>query len=725
MCRSHRASRGSDGRCSHASTTPRSFSGVELACPIGVHNSPGIAPDGCDDVAAPLRIAFIGTGRMARNHLRALRRIRTRHSVIGVCDRDFRAAQEFAKITNATAYRTLQELCSVARPHIVHVCTSAGAHADPAREALLAGCHVYVEKPFVETVSDAKGLLALAGERGLLVCPGHQQLRDPAYGQLLRRAFELSAPVAVESRLTFRPVGVDVERAGAATLSAQLLDVLPHPLYTLVAVLERLADDPDDLAITHVSATPTELHAFVRAGTVRGYLEVDLRRRPVASSLEIAGTGGSLTADFIRGTVVGAANPGTTALEKMANPIVEACQLGIRSSVGVVRRLATGGEYPGLATLIGDFYRAVVRGDPPPIAPDHLRRVTALYETLAARVRETAGRERAALRRAAPPLEPVLDPALVVVTGARGFFGGEIASVLARRGYRVRGLTRTAGAQRRDVHEWRQVDLGKETSPDAFAGATVVVHAAAATAGGYDAHHRDSIDATHNVLRAMREAGVRRLVYISSLSVLRPPRPPWECQDERTPLVASAARELGPYTWGKGEAERLVQDQQAPSGVAARIIRPAALLDLATPEVPGLVGRRLFGRWHLGFGRPQLPFAAVDVRQAAEVVAWTVEEFDDTPPILNLFDPSIPDRGSLLALFRTRGWRGRMVWIPIPVFAATYRAARAVMQLITRDGPPRLAMYRILQPRRYDPTLVKRVLAATSRVRPLVPQLDS
>src|SRR2546425_4073013 len=35
-----------------------------------------------------------------------------------------------------------------------------------------------------------------------------------------------------------------------------------------------------------------------------------------------------------------------------------------------------------------------------------------------------------------------------------------------------------------------------------------------------------------------------------------------------------------------------------------RVIRPAALVDWTNPEMPGLVGRRLFGSWHLGFGRP-------------------------------------------------------------------------------------------------------------------------
>jgi len=322
------------------------------------------------------------------------------------------------------------------------------------------------------------------------------------------------------------------------------------------------------------------------------------------------------------------------------------------------------------------------------------------------------------------------DAPLAVVTGAGGFFGREIAGSLARRGYRVRGVGRSTGADYPDVHEWRHVDLGREAPSEPFVGAAVVVHAAAATAGDYEAHRRNSIDATRNVLCAMHKAGVRRLVYISSLSVLRPPRLPWERQHERTPLVASRVRDLGPYTWGKGEAERLVTDQAARLGIAARVIRPAALVDAARPEVPGLVGRRLFGRWHLGFGRPGLPFATCDVRRAAEVIAWSAERFDDAPPVLNLFDPAIPTRGALLALFRRHGWQGRLVWVPIPLFAAVLGLARLGLGLATRQRSNRVAVYGILRPRRYDPTIVERVLTAAnqtgaSRLRPLEAQPTS
>src|SRR5438552_8765304 len=113
----------------------------------------------------PLRIAFSGAGAMAGHHLEALRRVPTVNAVVGVHDVRDGAANAFARRAGARAYATVSDLLDEARPDLVHICTPAGTHFEPARQALLAGAHVYVEKPFVETPQEAETLLALAQER--------------------------------------------------------------------------------------------------------------------------------------------------------------------------------------------------------------------------------------------------------------------------------------------------------------------------------------------------------------------------------------------------------------------------------------------------------------------------------------------------------------------------------------------------------------------------------
>jgi predicted dehydrogenase len=658
-----------------------------------------------------IRVAITGAGMMARHHLQALRRISVPHQVVAVCDPDPAAARDAAEPDGATVFADIGEMLEATHPDLVHVCTPAGRHVAAARAALEAGAHVYVEKPFVESEGEAAELLHLAESRKRLVCVGHQQTRDPAFQALLRRMPEVGAIVRIDSHFAFHPPGV-LPGAGPGTLANRLLDIVPHPLSVLVLALERACGDPGAVELTNVLAEPADLHAVLRAGEIWGRLSVSLRARPVASMISVVGAGGTLTADFMRATVIGTANPGTTPVEKVLNPLIEGTQMVASAVRGVARRLITGEAYPGLVALLDEFYAAVSARTPAPFTPDHMRRVTAIYEELAAGMRAAVARvsvQRPA--RAAPaPGAPV-----AVLTGARGFFGRDIARELNARGFTVRGVGRSPDFDDPHVHEWRPADLSRPLAADILAGAAVVVHAVAASSGGFDSHQRHTIDSTRNLLDAMQQARVSRLVHISSLSVLRPPRNARERQDEQTECVPPNDRSLGPYTWGKAESERIIREEAATRGVTACVVRPAALVHTDHPELPGLLGRRLFGRWHLGLGRPGLPFAACDVRRAAALVAWCAEHFDDAPPIVNIIDNGIPSRGALLDTFRACGWEGRTMWMPIGVFAGLFAAARLAMGAVSRRRPERLRVWSIFRPRRYDATLSSRLLHPRAR----------
>src|SRR5436190_1865955 len=82
-----------------------------------------------------------------------------------------------------------------------------------------------------------------------------------------------------------RAAAAAISRAGATALARQLVDVLPHPLYALIAVLERFGPPGADIEIDWVRGGPADLHAILRAGDIIGRLSVTLRGRPVASSI--------------------------------------------------------------------------------------------------------------------------------------------------------------------------------------------------------------------------------------------------------------------------------------------------------------------------------------------------------------------------------------------------------------------------------------------------------
>ena len=652
-----------------------------------------------------LRVAFIGAGQMARNHCLALRHVGVPAIVVGVHDRAPYQAEQFASAAASHAFASAEDMLERAQPDVVHVCTPPAAHFDAARLALEHGAHVYVEKPFATSSADARALIDLAAARRRLVCAGHQLLLDPAFAQLMARAPELGALVQADSHFAFRPSGATA-RGGASALAQQLIDILPHPLYALVAVLERYGPPGAAVGIAWAHGGPTDLQAILTAGDLVGRLSVSLRARPIASTVTLTGTRAAFTADLVRSIVVGAGNPGTEALEKVLNPCVEGLQLVSRTVGSVARRLRSGVSYPGLRELIGAFYRAAANGAPPPIEPRHLLRVTELFEALTRLVDPGPSRQSVPVSNPQAAATATAKAPLVAVTGVTGFLGSHVARALGT----VRGIGRGTRGHDPHVADWVAADLSRDVPPHAFAGAQVVVHAAAETGGDFDAHQRNTIEATRNLLHAMHAAGVTRLVLVSSLSVLRPPRTPWERQDEATPRPGDSRR-FGPYAWGKTMQEALVEREAPPLGIAVRIVRPGALIDWSEPSLPGLMGRHLFGRWHLGLGRATLPIAVCDVGRCAAAIAWCATHFDEAPPVVNLFDPKLQTRGSLVARLRADGWTGRIVWVPISSVAFAIVAVRTVQSLLQRRLPEKVAAWGVLCPRRYDDRLATRLLA--------------
>jgi len=92
-----------------------------------------------------------------------------------------------------------------------------------------------------------------------------------------------------------------------------------------------------------------------------------------------------------------------------------------RTLTSVARRLRTGVRYPGLAEMLDGFYRAIVQGGAAPVSPEHLVRVTGLFEILADRIRAAASAASVSAAPVSP--RPETGP-LVVVTERVAFSAG-------------------------------------------------------------------------------------------------------------------------------------------------------------------------------------------------------------------------------------------------------------------------------------------------------------
>ena len=164
---------------------------------------------------------------------------------------------------------------------------------------------------------------------------------------------------------------------------------------------------------------------------------------------------------------------------------------------------------------------------------------------------------------------------LALVTGASGFLGWHVASLLLQRGYQVRALCRPAS-------EIRELEVERITGdlrdPDslgrAVRGCQLVFHVAAdyrLWSRNPQELYASNVDGTRNILDAAEQAGVERVVYTSTVGCIGIPK--GSEGDEETPV--SIEDMTGHYKRSKWLAEQIALEK-AKAGLPVTIVNPTA-----------------------------------------------------------------------------------------------------------------------------------------------------
>jgi dihydroflavonol-4-reductase len=204
----------------------------------------------------------------------------------------------------------------------------------------------------------------------------------------------------------------------------------------------------------------------------------------------------------------------------------------------------------------------------------------------------------------------------VAVTGATGFVGHHLATLLGRLGARVRAVVRaTSGRGRLAAAGIACLEAGLDDVPAlarACRGCEYVFHVAGAVEfeEDWERFYQVNVAGARNLALAARASGVGRLVHTSSIVAVGASREP------RT-LDESAPWNLGPlavpYVTTKRQAEEAVLEV----GGDAVIVNPASVIG------PGDFGKSEFGTLCYRFWKGRLPFHFgggnnfVDVRDVA------------------------------------------------------------------------------------------------------------
>ncbi len=615
--------------------------------------------------------------------------------VSAVCDPNPAAVERMrAEFGIANGFATL-ELLDGPPVDVAHVVNPPGKHAETARRCLERGLHVYVEKPFTQTLSEARSLLDLAEQAGLVAMPGHQLMFERPTRVAMELLPGIGRVVHVESYFSFRPSRPMDGRPGLSAPD-QLLDILPHPTYLLEHFLSRQSGS--ELELEHLFADESgEVRALFRCGGASGVVVTTLTGRPVESFVRVVGSRGTLSVDYVRGIVVRSLEAGT--LGKIVNPYAEAWTRIAGSTASLGRRfLKRERYYPGLTEAFGALYRAVREGTASPVSTSNVLDTVDLCERASLAIQS----------RMAVPVPELQGAPTIAVTGGTGFLGVPTVRALVGRGVKTLVLSRRIppAAERVAGAVYRSVDLGR---PDALEelpeSVHTVIHAAAETVGGWEAHERNSVQATRNLVNGMARRQIRQLVYVSSIAVVS--------KDAAEPITSASPtegdpRSRGAYVWGKlrGEQEALALGSEL--GVEVKIVRPSALVDATDFSPPGKLGRAL-GPAFVAIGPKRSPLAIVDVGLAGEVLSWLAINFDDGPDVLNLTDPSAPTRGELAEKLKASVPGLRVFWFPW-VAVHLVNALLWLPQKVLRRGHPPISLPAVFRSPRYDVEDVSRVL---------------
>ncbi|MDO6732285.1 Gfo/Idh/MocA family oxidoreductase [Marinovum sp. 2_MG-2023] len=113
-----------------------------------------------------LKVLISGTGFAGQGHADAFRGAGA--EVVGIVGRTPHVVTEVAeKMGIPYAGVDWQEALATCKPDIVSIATPGGAHYEPIKQAIAAGCHVFCDKPMTDSADTAIELNALAQAKGV------------------------------------------------------------------------------------------------------------------------------------------------------------------------------------------------------------------------------------------------------------------------------------------------------------------------------------------------------------------------------------------------------------------------------------------------------------------------------------------------------------------------------------------------------------------------------
>jgi len=192
-----------------------------------------------------LRVGVIGTGHLGSRHAKVYSAIEKTSGIklVGVCDVNENIAREVAEKYNTQYFSNYNDL--IGKVDAVSIVVPTSLHHSVAKDFLRAGIHVLIEKPITRTLEEADELIAIAGEKGLIVQVGHIERFN-------------SAVRAVEPIL-HQPKFIECQRLGSISQKKRIkdvgvvLDLMIHDIDIILGLVDSKVRDIEAVGISTVS----------------------------------------------------------------------------------------------------------------------------------------------------------------------------------------------------------------------------------------------------------------------------------------------------------------------------------------------------------------------------------------------------------------------------------------------------------------------------------------
>ena len=198
-----------------------------------------------------LKAGVLGAGHLGKIHLRLLKESK-KYELVGFYDIDEAGGR---KLEEELGYKYFNDLDAlIAAVDVVDVVTPTLSHFEVGKKTIMAGKHLFIEKPITNTVEEAEELVALAKENGVKGQVGHVERFNPAFTAV---ADKIENPMFIEAhRLAeFNPRGTDVP---------VVLDLMIHDIDAILSVVKSEVKEISASGVSVISETPDIANARIK-----------------------------------------------------------------------------------------------------------------------------------------------------------------------------------------------------------------------------------------------------------------------------------------------------------------------------------------------------------------------------------------------------------------------------------------------------------------------------